>query len=474
MEELSELGHLDGDIARKQLGHRGDRRRAALVGVHLTRCGICDSPGRDQPRRHPPEVVPGESVIADRPAELLALRDVPRRRLERGRGHATGPTTGLEPAGREPRHLEREAAAERCLAADQVCIRHEPAVEREPERVHAAVPRRAIGLAFERAAGRLRGRELVAVEARLLDDEQGQPLRAVARAREQRDHVGAPGERAPRLRAGDGIAAFDLLRSTRDRGHIGAGVRLRHRDRRHDLPRGELRQPQLLLRFGPAGDQRLREDLGPRDQRARRRERRARQLLGREDHREIAELVAAVGLGDREAEVAELRHLGDEPLGDELVVMMDALRVRQDLPLGERAHVRAHLVQRLVEWPREPARVRDRELAERSDRLRARRLHDRIARCIAVARLADPERRRDRFEAVAQRLCEVARGHGGGARELLRQLLELRDHARFGRGVGDALDDDLVLIDRLAVAGQDARGLDGATSKTASGGRDCC
>ena len=59
----------------------------------------------------------------------------------------------------------------------------------------------------------------------------------------------------------------------------------------------------------PPCKQRLGEDLGPRDQRARGGERRARELLGGEDHREVAHLGAAVLLRDREAEVAELGHL---------------------------------------------------------------------------------------------------------------------------------------------------------------------
>ena len=49
--------------------------------------------------------------------------------------------------------------------------------------------------------------------------------------------------------------------------------------------------------------------------------------------------------------------------------------------------------------------------------------------------------------------------------ELGRRVRELGDHARLGRGVRDALDDHLVLVDRLAVARQRARGLDGAVGE---------
>ena len=45
---------------------------------------------------------------------------------------------------------------------------------------------------------------------------------------------------------------------------------------------------------------------------------------------------------------------------------------------------------------------------------------------------------------------ELGGGDARGVGELGRHLRELGDHARLGRGVGDALDDDLMLVDRLS------------------------
>ena len=77
--------------------------------------------------------------------------------------------------------------------------------------------------------------------------------------------------------------------------------------------------------------------------------------------------MTAILLGDREAEITRPRHLGDEPLGHELVVMMDALGVRRDLALGERADVGADLGEDLVERPDQPALGRDRTRADLLD-----------------------------------------------------------------------------------------------------------
>jgi len=153
---------------------------------------------------------------------------------------------------------------------------------------------------------------------------------------------------------------------------------------------------------------------------------------------------------------------------------MDALGVRRDLALGERAHVRADLVERLVERPREPAGPGDRGGADRAHRIRRRRSGDRSADGIVVARFGQAQRRRDRFEPVAQALREIAGGNEGRRREPSGNLRELRDHARLGRRVRDAFDDDLVIVGTLAVAGQRAGRLDGALGEHAGGGSDVC
>src|SRR6185369_2078243 len=139
--------------------------------------------------------------------------------------------------------------------ADQVGRRDEPAVERERERVHTAVAGRAVGLAVERAAAGLLRLELVPVERLLRHDEQRQPLRAElqigVRPREEREHVGAASERAPRLRAGDEVARLAALLATlgaaADRRDVRAGVRLGDRDADHQLAGGDRWEPLLLL-----------------------------------------------------------------------------------------------------------------------------------------------------------------------------------------------------------------------------------
>jgi hypothetical protein len=161
-------------------------------------------------------------------------------------------------------------------------------------------------------------------------------------ARQQGDDVGAAGEGAPRLGAVDDptFVAADLRRfgAAAHRGDVGADVRLGDRDRRHDLAGGELRQPVLLLFFGTALEQRLGENLGPRDQAAGGGQRAARQLLGGHDHRQVAHAAAAVLLGNRHAEETELGHLGDQLVGHQVVLAVDVLGQRRHLALGELPH----------------------------------------------------------------------------------------------------------------------------------------
>jgi hypothetical protein len=315
----------------------------------------------------------------------------------------------------------------------------------------------------------LGGGELVAVEARLLDDEQRQALGALGRigigAREQRDHVGAPRERAPRLGAGDRVAgdAVDRRRgrAARDRSHVGADVGFGHRDGHHDLARGDARQPRALLRVGAAGEQRLGQDLGAGDERAGAGQRRPRQLLGGEDHRQVAELVAAERLGHRQPEVAELGHRGDEAVRHQLVGAMDVLGVRRDLLVGELAHARAHLGERRVERPRVLAARRRDRLADRAHRVLAAEPRQRGALGGVVHRIGQAQLGGDRVEALARAARQVGdrdprrrdeRGVGAGVRRQ-RGHERARDPRVRGRR-RDLLDDDLVFVDALTAGGE--------------------
>src|SRR5690606_10999288 len=143
-------------------------------------------------------------VRADRLAELRALVGVLRRGLDRRLRDARRASAGLQAARGEAAHLQVEALA---LAADQVLRGHEVAVDLHREGVHAAVAGRAVGLARDRAAAGLTHDDLVSGERVLRHDEQRQALGALRGvgigAGELRDHVRAPGERAPRLRTGE-------------------------------------------------------------------------------------------------------------------------------------------------------------------------------------------------------------------------------------------------------------------------------
>src|SRR5256885_7230009 len=62
-------------------------------------------------------------------------------------------------------------------------------------------------------------------------------------------------------------------------------------------------------------------------------------LFRSQDHRQVAELVAAVALGDRQPEVAGAGHLLDHALGHQLIVAVDALVDRKSTRLNS-----SHLV----------------------------------------------------------------------------------------------------------------------------------
>ena len=91
--------------------------------------------------------------------------------LDRGLGHTAGPTTGLEPARTEAGHLERKASTDTFFPTHDLRVGDKPLIEGQGERVHAAIPGRAVGLAGQGAACRLRCGEVVAEEAGLVDDE---------------------------------------------------------------------------------------------------------------------------------------------------------------------------------------------------------------------------------------------------------------------------------------------------------------
>ena len=171
-----------------------------------------------------------------------------------------------------------------------------------------------------------------------------------------------------------GLVAVDLVdvalahRARLQRSQIGAGIRLGEHRRRQHLAGRDLRQPFALLLFGAAAEDKLGGDLGagaePADA-----DIAARQLLGDDAHRFLAQPHAAVILGDGEAEHAELGHLRDDIERDVFVAQMPFLRVRHDLAVGEFAHFLADRVERVVE----PAGADGRVAAARASIRRAAR-----------------------------------------------------------------------------------------------------
>ena len=172
-------------------------------------------------------------------------------------------------------------------------------------------------------------------------------------AGQEHEHVGPGAEGAPGLHAVDEPAALGGGGGDLHAGHVGAVVGLGDGHGGHDLGRGELGQPLLLLLLGAAGEQGPGEDLGPGDERAAGAERGLGQLLGGDDHADVLAL-AALGVAvvldrHREAEAAELGEAADELLGDVGVLAVDVLGDRGDLVLGEAAEGVLHHLEVAVE-----------------------------------------------------------------------------------------------------------------------------
>ena len=101
------------------------------------------------------------------------------------------------------------------------------------------------------------------------------------------------------------------------------------------------------MRFGPPDDDEFGGNLGPGAERADA-DIAARQLLRYDAHRHLAEPHAAVSLGNREPEDAHGRKAGDDFERDVSVGAVPALGVRNDLGVGEAAHLAADRLEGFV------------------------------------------------------------------------------------------------------------------------------
>ena len=266
----------------------------------------------------------GELEFRDGLAELVPIDHVLGGFFDGCLGEPAGPAAGLKPSGGEPRHLELKALALRCVPADQVFRGNKIVLELEAERVHPSVSGGGIRFARHFPAARLDTLESVPGERVLGDDEEREPLGALAGigvgAGEQRQDVGAPGKSAPRLGAVDDPARHAVdgcsLGSALGTGDVAADTGLGDRNADHDFARGELGEPLIFLLVGTASEQRFRENFRTGDQGAGGSQGGPGEFLGGEDHRQIAHFDAPVLLGNRKPEETEFRHFGDERLGD--------------------------------------------------------------------------------------------------------------------------------------------------------------
>ena len=263
--------------------------------------------------------------------------------FERGLHETDRARRGLQAAVLEAGHLVVEAATESGIAADQVLGRYEPVVERDLVGVHPAVADRVDGAAFHLPAAPVVERERMSLGAGFLDDhhrEAAVRLRLVGiGARQQHQHVGATGERGPRLHAADEPAAVGRRRGDLHARDIRSVVGFGDHDPDHQLAARDAREPRLLLFFGAAGHERPGQDLRTRDERAADAERTARQLFGRDDHADVVGLAAGretvVLLGYRQPEAADLREPRDDVFRDVTVRAVHVFGDGADLVVGE-------------------------------------------------------------------------------------------------------------------------------------------
>ena len=263
-------------------------------------------------------------------------------------------------------------------------------------------------------------------------------------AGEHHEGVGATRERAPGLHAVEQVAAVGRGRGGLDARDVGAVVGLGHHHADDALAARDRGEPPLLLLLGPALHDRAGEDLGPGDERAAGAERAPRQLLGRDDHREVVGLAAGgealVLLGHREPEAADLGEAADDLLGDVGVLAVDVLRDGSDLVLGEAVERVAHHVELVVEVRGAGAGRGDAvgeageepRVAEAADELGARARARRARRPSSRSRpRSRPPRSADRVgdERERERLLELA---GGAVVE--HHPASPRPRSRRGRG----------------------------------------
>ena len=141
----------------------------------------------------------------------------------------------------------------------------------------------------------------------------------------------------PGLGAVDDIGAAFQGRAGSQRCEVGARIGLGEDGCRQDLAASDLRKVFLPLLLCSADEDQFGGDLRARAERADA-DIAARQFLGHDAHRDLAEAHPAVGLGDRQAKDAHFRKPADDFERDVGVGPVPGLGVGNDLRLGEPAH----------------------------------------------------------------------------------------------------------------------------------------
>src|SRR5574340_696747 len=142
--------HALGRAAREELDQA--RLHPALAAVDLLADRVREGAARGKARSHLRDLDLRERVVDEPRAEHAAVPRVRDRRLQRRAHHAERPARGLDPAADHPRHRQVEAPAQAAFAADDVGVGDEEVLEREVERVHAAVAYRRDRTAVQLAA----------------------------------------------------------------------------------------------------------------------------------------------------------------------------------------------------------------------------------------------------------------------------------------------------------------------------------
>src|SRR5260221_968439 len=326
-------------------GLRGEQLRhpsleiGALAGVLHPRRFAGDETGRLDLGRHVGELELNRLVLGDRLAEGLALLAVAEGQLQRPLSDADAARGDVDPANLERVHHLHEALADSGLLPSQDTLgRAAVAIVDELGRLDALV---ADLLDLGRDDEAFEVARVLFGSGLLLGDEAGYPfiwgVGLGVGLHQDEDDAGAEPVGHPHLLAVElPFAVIALLGGRLDPLHVRTDLGLREREGGADLAGRHLRQEVVLLLVGAELHQQVGtdevgvDDTGDRDPAA-------RELF--DDHRVggHVEPHAAVLLGDRHPEQAELLHLLDDRLREGVLVVV-VLGVGDDLLVGELAN----------------------------------------------------------------------------------------------------------------------------------------